>query len=83
MNRILLATAVVAALLSAPAFAEGTELPLDDATKAQITTLLTEQGYEVRKIQIEDGEYEAYAIKDGKKLEIFLDKDMKIVRTKG
>ena len=83
MNRILIATAFAATLLSAPAFAEDNEMPLDDATRAQITAMLTEQGFEVRKVQIEDGEYEAYAIKDGKKLEIFMDKDLNILRTKG
>lgn len=51
-------------------------------TAAQIRATLTEQGYEVRKIKMEDGLYEAYVIKDGKKQEIYLDADLKIVRSK-
>ena len=41
--------------------------------------MLTEQGYEVAKIKIEDGMYEAYAKKDGKRYEVFLNGDFEIV----
>lgn len=51
--------------------------------QAKIRTHLTEQGYEVRKIKSEDGLIEAYVLKDGKKMEIYLDANMQIVRTKG
>ena len=81
MNRILLSTALVT-LLAAPVFAEEGSLLLDEGIKARITEQLTAQGYEVRKIQIEDGEYEAYAMKDGQKYEVFMDKDLNILRTK-
>lgn len=38
-----------------------------------ITAKVVEQGYEVRKIKVEDGCYEAYAInKDGKKFELYM-----------
>lgn len=50
--------------------------------EAKIRTTLTEQGYEVRKIEKEDGLYEAYAIKDGKKLEIYMNDKMEIIRVK-
>ncbi|MDE4133302.1 PepSY domain-containing protein [Phaeobacter sp. QD34_3] len=50
--------------------------------EAQIRATLTEQGYEVRKIETEDGLYEAYAIKDGKKLEIYMNDKMEIIRIK-
>ena len=55
---------------------------LTPETKEQIRTTLTEQGYEVRKIKMDDGYYEAYALKDGARLEIYLDKDLNIVRSK-
>lgn len=41
-------------------------------TKDDIKQALTAQGYEVRKIEEEDGCYEAYALKDGKKFEIYI-----------
>ncbi|MDE4172798.1 PepSY domain-containing protein [Phaeobacter sp. PT47_59] len=50
--------------------------------EAQIRATLTEQGYEVRKIETEDGLYEAYALKDGKKLEIYMNDKMEIIRIK-
>ena len=43
-------------------------------TVAQITATLTAQGYDVRKVKVEDGAYEVYAIaKDGSRLEAELD----------
>jgi hypothetical protein len=50
--------------------------------EAEIRSTLTEQGYKVRKIEKEDGLYEAYAIKDGKKLEIYMNDKMEIIRIK-
>lgn len=74
--------ALVALALAQPATgALAAGIPAD--TMAKIRTTLTEQGYEVRKIKMEDGLYEAYAIKDGVKQEIYLDADLKVVRTKG
>ena len=49
----------------------------DEATQAKITTELTAQGYEVRKIGQEDGMIEVYAVKDGKTYELYLDSDLK------
>jgi hypothetical protein len=75
-----LATPLVAALmLSGAAFAAGT-VELTDENTTQIETLLTEQGYEVAKIKIEDGMYEAYAKKDGQRYEVFLNGDFEIVK---
>lgn len=54
---------------------------LDAATSDKIKTMLTSEGYEVRKVEVEDGMYEAYAMKDGKRYEIYLDRDLKIVKT--
>ncbi|SFM60363.1 PepSY domain-containing protein [Shimia aestuarii] len=53
---------------------------LTQETEAQIRTTLSAQGYDVRKIDDEDGLFEAYAMKDGKRHEIYLDADMNIVK---
>jgi len=74
--------------LTAPmtAFASGDDdygyARLTPEIKEQIRTTLTEQGYDVRKIKMDDGYYEAYALKDGARLEIYLDKDLNIIRSK-
>lgn len=39
-----------------------------DEAKAKVIAM----GYEVRKLKVEDGCYEAYAIKDGKKHELYM-----------
>ena len=53
-----------------------------DATKADaIKAQLIEQGYEVRKVEMEDGMYEAYAMKDGERFEIYLDADLNVIKT--
>ncbi len=54
----------------------------DAAVVEQIKTNLADQGYEVRKVKTEDGMYEAYAMKDGEKFEIYFDKDLNVVKTK-
>ncbi|MDW4548636.1 PepSY domain-containing protein [Defluviimonas sp. D31] len=54
----------------------------DAATQAKITADLKAQGYEVRKIDSEDGMIEVYAVKDGKTYELYLDANLKIVRSK-
>lgn len=82
MIRKLTATALAATLvmgLGIPAMASE---KVSEEMQAKIRTHLTEQGYEVRKIKSEDGLYEAYVIKDGKMLELYLDEQMQIVRTK-
>ncbi len=55
------------------------EASLTDAKKAEITALLVAQGYEIRSIQIEDGLYEVYAIKDGATAELYLDDNLNLV----
>ncbi|SMX35921.1 PepSY domain-containing protein [Maliponia aquimaris] len=80
MKRTLLA-ATLAAFTALPALASDGPA-IDDARKAEITTLLTAQGYEVRKIDSEDGMIEVYALKDGKRYELYLDAALQIVRTK-
>lgn len=55
---------------------------LDMAKAEQIKTQLTAEGFEVRKVEMEDGLYEAYAMKDGERYEIYLDSDLNIVKSK-
>lgn len=74
-------TAIVLSSVTATGALASGSVTLNDETKNQIRTVLTEQGYEVGKIKTEDGLYEAYARKDGKRLEVFLDADFAIVRT--
>ena len=78
-TRILPALVLLLAATAASASSEG---KVDEATQAQIRTALTEQGYDVRSIQREDGMIEVYAMKDGHKLELYLDASLKIVREK-
>jgi hypothetical protein len=55
------------------------EAMLTEEKKAEITAMMVEQGYEVRSIQIEDGMYEVYAVKDGKMLELYLNDALEMV----
>lgn len=59
----------------------GKKPKLNDDIKMQITKKLEDQGYQVGKIKTEDGLYEAYARKNGEKIEIKMDRDLNIVRT--
>lgn len=79
MNKNFAAAVFVSLALAAPAFAATVELT--DANKAKIAEMLSADGYEVGKIKLEDGLYEAYAKKDGQKLEILLNGDFEIVKT--
>ena len=40
------------------------------------------EGYKVRKIDMEDGMIEAYVLKDGQRLELYLDAALNVVRSK-
>ena len=42
-------------------------------SKAEIAQSLEQQGYEVRKVETEDGYLEAYALVDRKRFEIYVD----------
>jgi len=80
MKRTALALSICLALPAA-AVASDDQRP-DAATQERIRAHLTEQGYEVRKIEAEDGQFEAYVIKDGQRMEIYLNDALEIVRTK-
>jgi hypothetical protein len=77
MKRTALALALL--LPATAVFASGSAAITSDV-QTQITALLTDQGYEVRSIQMEDGQYEAYAMRDGARFEIYLDDSLTIVR---
>ena len=76
MKNLILSLAFL--LPASAALASGAPVPAE--TDAQIRAILTEQGYEVRSIQTEDGLFEAYALKDGQRYEIYLDAGLNIVR---
>ena len=70
--RTLLGAAAAIVLLAAPALA----LEKGDAlgkSESEIRQTLEGMGYEVRKVESDDGKFEAYALKDGKRLEIYVD----------
>ena len=73
-----LTAAILALTLGAAPVMAGGSVP--EATQSQVTDMLTADGYEVRKIEMEDGMIEVYALKDGAKMEIYLDSDLTIVR---
>ena len=72
----------VLSLAAGSALASESGVKLTDEVRTQISTLLTGQGYEVGKIKTDDGLYEAYARKDGKRYEVYLNEKMEIVKTK-
>jgi hypothetical protein len=80
MNRILPAVLALAIALPGVALASPDE-QVPQETQAAIRTMLEAEGYEVRQIQREDGMYEAYALKDGERYEIYINAEMQIVRT--
>ena len=67
----------VLALSTTAAFAE---VDLTPEVKAKIEDMLKTQGYEVRKIKVEDGMYEAYVVKGGEKAELYLNEKLEIVK---
>ena len=79
MTRIIaLALAITAGSM---AQASDDYMKIDPAKAEQIRTQLGAQGYDVRKIEMEDGMYEAYALKDGSRYEIYLSQDLSIMKT--
>ncbi len=73
----LTAAIIALSLGAAPVLASGA---VSEATQTQVTEMLTADGYEVRKIEMEDGMIEVYALKDGAMMEIYFDADLNIVR---
>lgn len=71
----------LAVTLSLGGVAQASDDALDPAKAEEIKATLTEQGYEVRRVTTEDGMYEAYALKDGHRYEIYLNEDLEVVKT--
>lgn len=80
MLKSLTAALLLTTMISAQALASG-DVVLNDENEQHIREMLTGQGYEVGKIKTEDGLYEAYAKKDGKRFELLLNGSFEIVRT--
>lgn len=68
----------VLALSTSAAFAE---VELTPEVKAKIEDMLKGQGYEVKKIKVEDGLYEAYVKKGDEKVELLLNEKLEIVKS--
>lgn len=80
MTRIL--ALALALAMPVAAFASSDSSALTAERKTEITNKLTAEGYEVRKIDMEDGMIEAYVLKDGQRFELYLDAALNVVRTK-
>jgi hypothetical protein len=74
-------TALAISLLALTAGAAFAEADLTPEMKTKIEDMLKAQGYEVGKIKVEDGNYEAYVKKDGEKMELYLNDKLEIVKT--
>jgi hypothetical protein len=74
--RTLIAGTTLAAALALPLSLAAASADLDGAsvgkTAEEITASLMAQGYEVKKVKPEDGMLEAYALKDGKRYEVYV-----------
>lgn len=71
MRKLMLAAAL---LIAAPAFAGDIEMGAEfGKTEEAIRAKLTEMGWEVRKMEMEDGLIEAYAVKGKEMAEFYVD----------
>ena len=79
-----LSTVISIATVPASAAMMCTDAPVEKwMSRDQVAKMFTEKGYDVRKVKREDNCLEVYAIKDGKKMEIYIDPvSGKIVKTK-
>lgn len=75
MKSITIASAFTLALMSGTAMASSDKCnePADkwmsmDEARAKVTAM----GYDVRKVEVDDGCYEAYGIKNGRKYEVYI-----------
>ncbi|MEY4982080.1 MAG: hypothetical protein RIR62_346 [Pseudomonadota bacterium] len=76
----LIAALAVALSAALPALAD-TEV--DAAVKEKLTAQLVAQGYEVRKIEAEDGLIEVYVVKDGKTASLWFNDKLEAVEHDG
>lgn len=54
---------------------------LSEVDQAKVKESVLAQGYELKRMEMEDGEIEVYATKDGVKYELYLDNSFNIIRT--
>lgn len=80
MKKLMMLAVALAAAANAPAARAESEV--DEATRSKLTEQLTAEGYEVRKIEMEDGKIEVYALKDGTKYALYFDDGLTLVETK-
>ena len=79
LSHFLASATLAATLLAAPAaFASDA---IDSALKNKVTAEMAAKGYDVRKVQMEDGMIEVYAVKDGKTYELYLDDKLQVVKS--
>lgn len=84
MLKTLTALALTTAIaLPSASLAASDDVGYNQSVADQVRTMLTEQGYEVRKIDFEDGLYEAYALKNGERMEVYVNAALEIVRHEG
>jgi hypothetical protein len=78
-SKALIATALASLLLATPQAMASNKI--DPALKEKVTAQMTAEGYDVRKVKMENGLIEVYAVKDGKTLEVYLDDKLQVVKT--
>lgn len=82
MTRLTFTALALAAVLPMTAIASSDD-EVPEADRAAISDSLKAQGYEIRKMEREDGAIEVYAVRDGKRYELYLDPDTReIIRVK-
>ncbi len=74
-------TGLAISLLALAATSAFAAVDLTPEMKTKIEDMLKAQGYEVGKIKVEDGNYEAYVKKDGEKIELILNDKLEIIET--
>lgn len=62
------------------AMASGSQGNINEADRTKVTQSLKAGGYELRRMEMEDGLIEVYATKDGVKFELKLDHQFNIIR---
>lgn len=69
-------------MTASAAFAEGSEGGAVDAAMAdKLTAQMIAEGFDVRKLQMEDGMIEVYAVKDGATYELYYGADLVLIRS--
>jgi hypothetical protein len=77
---LIAAAALIAGTSALPVLAEQ---PVAQDKADKLGAELKAQGYEVRRMEMEDGYIEVYALKDGKRMELYFDSNLKQVTRKG